>query len=288
MPREPVAAWASDCADTPDMLRPDSARAPLLNTPEAAARVAESEGENDPLAPEPETAATKLEACAEPVFCCEELGVLRAVPCPVAVDCAVAREFAMLMLWPVSARAALLATPERAARALETDGARAALLPAALAVLGALWEVALCAEADCDEVLCGVPRAELWPVAERAMVSVLAMLMLWLASAWAPRLITVELAALALEGFRALFAPAAPAVLGAAALLAAADWAEAAEGALRAAFIPEADCAIDCAEGALMLWLVSARAWPVCMLAMAACEVDGANEPLAPAALAEF
>ena len=76
--------------------------------------------------------------------------------------------------------------------------------------------------------------------------------------------------------------------VGAAALLAAADWAEAAEGALRAAFIPEADCAIDCAEGALMLWLVSARAWPVCMLAMAACEVDGANEPLAPAALAEF
>ena len=57
------------------MLRPDSARAPLLNTPEAAARVAESEGENDPLAPEPETAATKLEACAETVFCCEELGV---------------------------------------------------------------------------------------------------------------------------------------------------------------------------------------------------------------------
>lgn len=143
------------------MLRPDSARAPLLNTPEATARVAEAEGENDPLAPEPETAVVRLEACAEPVVCCEELGVLRAVPCPVAVDCAVDWDEAMLMLWPVSARAALLATPDWAARALEIEGARAALVPAALAVLGALWEAALCADADCAEVFCGVLRAEL-------------------------------------------------------------------------------------------------------------------------------
>lgn len=125
-------------------------------------------------------------------------------------------------------------------------------------------------------------------MAERAIDCALAMPMLWLDSARAPRLITVELAARVLEGCKELFAPEALAALGAAEALAAADCAEAVEGALRAAFMPEADCDIDCAAAALMLWLVSARAWPVCTLALDACEVEGASELLAPAALAEF
>ena len=47
------------------MLRPASARAALLATPDAEARAAEAEGENEPVAPEPETAEAVLAACAE-------------------------------------------------------------------------------------------------------------------------------------------------------------------------------------------------------------------------------
>jgi len=42
VPREPVAAWAKDWLDAPDMLRPDSARAALLRTVVELARVADA------------------------------------------------------------------------------------------------------------------------------------------------------------------------------------------------------------------------------------------------------
>jgi hypothetical protein len=107
------------------------------------------------------------------------------------------------------------------------------------------------------------------------------------ASAWAPRLITVELAARVLEGGKALLEPAALAELGAEALLAAVDCTAAVVGALRAAFMPEADCAMNCAVAALIPWLGSARAWALFMLELAAWETDGGNV-LAPATLAEL
>ena len=72
----------------------------------------------------------------------------------------------------------------------------------------------------------------------------------------------MEVAARGLEGDKALFAPAALTVVGEAELLAAADCADADEGTLRAAFILEADCAIDCADAALIFWLDSALGWP--------------------------
>ena len=70
------------------MLRPASARAPLLITPEAAARDPETEGEKEPLEPDPETDAEVLAACAEEVPCPDELlGLFRAAFIPDA-DCA--------------------------------------------------------------------------------------------------------------------------------------------------------------------------------------------------------
>ena len=64
------------------MLRPASARAPLLITPEAAARDPETDGEKEPLAPDPETEAEVLAACAE-ADCAEvSCGLLRAAFIP--------------------------------------------------------------------------------------------------------------------------------------------------------------------------------------------------------------
>jgi hypothetical protein len=81
VPREPVAAWAIDCPDAPVMLRPASARAPLLATPEVEALAPETDGENERPVPEPETDAAELEACAEPVpWPAVWLGPFRAVP----------------------------------------------------------------------------------------------------------------------------------------------------------------------------------------------------------------
>jgi hypothetical protein len=130
------------------MPRPASARAPLLITPEAAARKPETDGEKDPLAPDPDTDPDVLAACAEPDDCPDELlGLFRAVPlAPEAAranDCDDAPD----MPRPASARAPLLITPEAAARKPETDGEKDPLLPpAALALLD---EGALFAEADC-------------------------------------------------------------------------------------------------------------------------------------------
>jgi hypothetical protein len=72
----------------------------------------------------------------------------------------------------------------------------------------------------------------------------------------------VEVAPRGLEGDKALLAPAALTEVGEAELLAEADCAVVDEGALRAAFIPVADCAIDCADAALIVWLDSAIGWP--------------------------
>ncbi len=117
VPLEPVADWANDWADAPDMLRPDSARAPLLITPDAEARTLEEDGEKDPLAPEPETDATALAACAEPVACpADWLGLFRPVPRALVAAWAIDCEAAPDMLRPDSARAALLRTLVAAAR----------------------------------------------------------------------------------------------------------------------------------------------------------------------------
>ena len=67
VPRAPEAACANDWDETPDIPRPASARAPLLITPDAAARDPETEGENVPRAPEPETDAEVLAPRAEPL-----------------------------------------------------------------------------------------------------------------------------------------------------------------------------------------------------------------------------
>ena len=127
------------------------------------------------------------------------------------------------------------------------------------------------------------------PVAAGANDCAEAWAIVWLGAAWALLwVITVEVAARGLEGDKALFAPAALTVVGEAELLAAADCADADEGTLRAAFIPEADCAIDCADAALIVWLDSALGWPDCTVEFAACETEGANALLAPEAAGEL
>ena len=67
VPRTPGGAWAAATTETPAIFRPATARALLLRTPLAPARLPETEGENDGLEPlEPETAVVELEAWAEP------------------------------------------------------------------------------------------------------------------------------------------------------------------------------------------------------------------------------
>lgn len=185
VPREPVAAWAMDCPEAPAMLRPDSAHAPLLITPDTEARALEAVGENEPLAPEPETADTVLAACAEPLTCPEAwLGLFRAVPrAPVAAwasDCV----DAPAMPWPDSARAALLRTRVAAAREAEAWGENELLALAALTELGAvaLRAEVFAREKDASDAL-GVLRAALRPEADCAVDCAEAMRMLWLGSA---------------------------------------------------------------------------------------------------------
>ena len=63
VPRTPGEAWAAATTETPAIFRPATARALLLRTPLAAARLPETEGEKDGLEPlEPETAVVELEA----------------------------------------------------------------------------------------------------------------------------------------------------------------------------------------------------------------------------------
>ena len=86
------------------MLRPASARAPLLITPEAAARDPETDGEKEPLAPDPETEAEVLALLAEADCEVVSCGLLRAAFMAEA-DCARDCREAMLILWLFSARA---------------------------------------------------------------------------------------------------------------------------------------------------------------------------------------
>jgi hypothetical protein len=72
-------------------------------------------------------------------------------------------------------------------------------------------------------------------------------------------------------------------VLGEALLLAKAYWADASRGFDRAALLPSADCAADCALAEVIFWLVSARASPL-STRVAVAETEGASELLAPEA----
>lgn len=79
VPCEPFAACAMEPVEAPDMLRPASARAPLLCTPEMDALDPEPVGENElpllePLVPA--TATARLEPCAEPLADREEAALL--------------------------------------------------------------------------------------------------------------------------------------------------------------------------------------------------------------------
>ena len=91
--------------------------------------------------------------------------------------------------------------------------------------------------------------------------------MLWLVSARASPLFTLAIAE-DTDGDKELLEPAALAEFGVAALFAEADCAVVSCGLLRAALI-EADCARDCDEAMVMLWLFSARAWPLRTLELA-------------------
>jgi len=147
-PPEPFAARANVCRVAPPMLRPASERAPLLITPVPDAPVPETDGENDPLAPDPETPAAVLEACAEPVPCpVDWLGPFRAEPPEPSVARADVCRVAPAMLRPASARAPLLITPVPDALVPETDGEKVPLPPepeTAPAVLDACAEPVAC------------------------------------------------------------------------------------------------------------------------------------------------
>ena len=77
-PFAPLAAWANDWDEAPDMPRPASARAPLLITPDAAARDPETDGENVPLLPEALTEFGVLTLLAEADCEVASCGLLRA------------------------------------------------------------------------------------------------------------------------------------------------------------------------------------------------------------------
>ena len=158
----------------------------------------------------------------------------------------------------------MLITPEAAARDPETDGENEPLAPT---VLAAFDELELLAEADCEVASCGLLRAAFIPDADWASDCAAGVPMFWLVSARASPLFTLAVAE-DTDGVKELLDPTALAELGVAALLAEADCAVVSCGLLRAALI-EADCARDCDEAMVMLWLVSARAWPLMTLELA-------------------
>ncbi len=65
VPLDPLAACANDRNAAPDIPVPASAHAPLLTTPEAAARDPDAVGEYASLDPDPDDAPDVLDACAE-------------------------------------------------------------------------------------------------------------------------------------------------------------------------------------------------------------------------------
>ncbi len=114
------------------------------------------------------------------------------------------------------------------------------------------------AEAECEVASCGLLLAAFIPDAGWATACAADVLMLWLVSARASPLFTLAVAE-DTDGVKKLFDPAVLAEFGMAALLAEADCAVVSCGLLRVALI-EADCARDCDEAIIMLWLFSARA----------------------------
>jgi len=114
----------------PDIERPDSARAALLRTADTEARAPDTEGENEPLDPEPDTAAAVLLALAEPVDWLDvPAGLLRAEPLAAFAALAIEREEAPDIARPASARAPLLLTPDTDARDPDTEGENEPLAP---------------------------------------------------------------------------------------------------------------------------------------------------------------
>ena len=79
-----------------------------------------------------------------------------------AIDCAEA----ILILWPVSARALVFTTLEEDAFESDTAGVIELLVPEVLAVSG---ELILLAEADCADASCGLLRAVFLPEADCAI-----------------------------------------------------------------------------------------------------------------------
>jgi hypothetical protein len=158
-------AFANDWDVAPDIDRPVSARAAPLLTPDTDARIPDTDGENDPLVPAPETEDEAVLALAElvdrPI---DPVGLLRAVPCALPDACANDRDVAPDIDWLASERAPLLLTPDVAARALDVDGVNATLAPVALAAPSA---IALLAEvADWAAEVCGLLRDAFIPEAD--------------------------------------------------------------------------------------------------------------------------
>jgi hypothetical protein len=173
----------------------------------------------------------------------------------------------------------LLTTADSTALAPEVDGVSEALAPEALAEFG---KALLLAEADWAEASRGVDRAALLLRADCAADCSEAKVIFWLVSARARPLSTLAVAA-ETDGASEPLTPVALAGLDVLALSAEADCAVVSCGVLRAAFIPDACCATDCVEAAIIRWSVSARASPASTFA-AAGETDGLNELVAPAA----
>ncbi len=231
MRAEPMALLAA-CARVwrvaPLMARPASARAPEVESEDAAEAEPVADGDNCSVAPEPLTAAAELEACAVPAAEPEEVAAwLRPEPREPAAAWANDREVAFAICAAKSDRAVPLITPELAARALLAEGDNALLEP--LEPAAAEEVLADCAE-EADEPVfpLGLFRAALraWPAAGELDWEALAIDWL-LAAACAVLDWTVELAARALvaAGLREE-----DALLAAVALLAA-DW-----------LLAEADC----------------------------------------------
>ena len=131
VPSARAGACANVCVGAPVINRPASARATLLLTPDTDARIPDIDGENTPLVPAPAIEAEGVCALAEPVARPVDLaGLLRAVCCIFPDACANDWDVAPDIDLPASARATPLLTPDPDARAPDTDGEKATLVPA--------------------------------------------------------------------------------------------------------------------------------------------------------------
>ena len=158
-------ACANVCFGAPVINRPASARATLLLTPDTDARIPETDGENAPLVPAPETEAEGVCALAEPAARpVDPAGLFRAVPCALPDACANDWDVTPDIDWLASERAPLLLTPDVAARAPDVDGVNATFAPVVLAMPDA---AALFAEAaDWAAEVCGLLRDVFIPEAD--------------------------------------------------------------------------------------------------------------------------